>query len=207
LKIKTNLREVWNLPEVGARRNSIHQSTTIPLAWKLRLARLVKIRFVQQLMVWGIHLVVPRHRVGVGLVLFNEQRQILLLRHVFHPHTPWGLPGGWLERNESPEMGALRELREETGLTAVLGPIVHVSRDPHPAHLGIAYLADVEPGPITLSGEIIEAAWFHPNEMPPLLPFAQETIHKAVGVSFRAKGEILHAALSDKDFSSLHSSK
>jgi NADH pyrophosphatase NudC (nudix superfamily) len=104
-------------------------------------------------------------------------------------------------------MGALRELREETGLTAVLGPIVHVSRDPHPAHLGIAYLGNVKPGPITLSGEIIEAAWFHPHELPPLLPFAQETIHKAIGMSFQAKGEILRATLSDKNFSSFHSSK
>ncbi len=62
-----------------------------------------------------------------------------MLRHVFHPAWPWGLPGGWLKRNEAPEEGALRELKEETGLTAVIGPSILVSHGDHPVHTGIAY--------------------------------------------------------------------
>lgn len=128
----------------------------------------------------AIALVVPRHRIGVSLVTFNEQKQVLLLRHVFHPHLPWGLPGGWLNRNEDPARGGLRELREETGLTARLGPVLHISRNNHPPHLNIAYLAYLYPGTMTLSGEIFEAAWFAPDKLPPLFPFVYQAIETAV---------------------------
>ena len=42
------------------------------------------------------------------------QGQVLLVEHVFHPYAPWGLPGGWIDRNESPSQTAvIRELQEE----------------------------------------------------------------------------------------------
>ncbi len=132
------------------------------------------------LMQVAIALIVPRHRIGVSLVVLNEQKQVLLLRHVFHPHLPWGLPGGWLNRHEDPAIGGLRELREETGLQAKLGPVLHISRNNHPPHLNIAYLAYPHPGPITLSGEILEAAWFSPDQLPPLFPFMYHAIATAV---------------------------
>lgn len=130
----------------------------------------------------GIKIVVPRHQIGVGIVGFNNKNQILLLRHVFHPYAPWGIPGGWLDRNESPAACALRELREETGITtATLGPVIHVSREFPPSQIGIVYLAYIDQAPICLSSEIIEWGWFDPNEMPgPLLPFIQLAIEKAV---------------------------
>ena len=87
--------------------------------WKQVAAQWVKRPFLQRLMILAVHLIVPKQRIGVGLVVFDEQDRVLLLKHVFHPKTPWGLPGGWLGRDESPEQCALRELMEETGLTAV----------------------------------------------------------------------------------------
>lgn len=133
------------------------------------------------LLVQGIHLFVPRRRVGVIVVLFDEAGRILLLQHVFHPFYPWGLPGGWLGRGEAPAAGALRELREETGLTAVLGPIIHVSHNEQPDHLAIAYRAQVQPGPLTLSAEIIEAKWCTVARLPDrLLPLHRQAIETAV---------------------------
>jgi 8-oxo-dGTP diphosphatase len=130
------------------------------------MARLVRLPLMRSLMAAGVRLAVPRHRVGVAVVAVDDDGRILLLRHVFHPDAPWGLPGGWLERNESPGEGAMRELREETGLTGSLGPLVQHSYVRSPAHIGLIYLAFVQPTAVRLSHEILAADWFDPNELP-----------------------------------------
>ena len=152
----------------------------ISAAWKERIARIVQRPYLQRLLVGAIVFLVPKRRLGVNLVPLNAKGQVLLLRHVFHPHVPWGLPGGWLGRGESPATGALREFHEETGLTAVLGPVIHVENGTNPDHIGIAYLGYVEPGPLTLSNEILTADWFTADRLPPLLPFARQAIDIAV---------------------------
>lgn len=56
-------------------------------------------------------------RVGVGVIIFNMQGQILLgLRRNSHGSESWGPPGGHLEFGETPENCAIREVLEETGL-------------------------------------------------------------------------------------------
>ncbi len=151
--------------------NMTDQSATSPqptvgTPWKEQLAALIRLQPVKWLMAGGVRLVVPSHRIGVALVAFNEEDELLLLRHVFHPETPWGLPGGWLGRHESPADGLVRELREETGLTVTIGPPALVTHQPGPSHLIMAYLGTVQPGPITLSAEILEARWFALSDLP-----------------------------------------
>lgn len=150
------------------------------MSWKKRAARWMNKSWLQYLMRWGIFMTVPKRRVGVGMVPLDDAGRVLLLRHVFHPHTPWGLPGGWLNRHEAPAAGVLRELREETGLTAVLGPVLLIEQGVDPSHLGIAYLGHVQPAPLTLSSEILAAAWFPPDQLPELLPFHRQAIETAV---------------------------
>ena len=132
---------------------------------------------------------VPQQRVGVALVLLNEVEQVLLLHHVFHPVAPWGLPGGWLNRNEAPAVGGLRELREETGLTAVLGPVIHVTYETKPNHIGIFYLAWAEPGTLSLSAEIIEAKWCPVDQLPGgMFPYTRAAIEAAVTINHVRSG-------------------
>lgn len=146
-------------------------------SWKEGLARLVRTPPFSRLMLWAMHLVIPRQRIGVALVTFNAREEVLLLRHVFHPAAPWGLPGGWLGRRESPADGLVREVREETGLDVRLGPPAHVSHGTSPAHIVMAYLGWVHPGPLRLSHEIIEARWFSPGRLPsPLFQFTRQAI-------------------------------
>ncbi|HSM58649.1 MAG TPA: NUDIX domain-containing protein [Candidatus Sulfomarinibacteraceae bacterium] len=147
------------------------------------MARMVRWPPVHQLMVWGIRAVVPRHRVGVGIVALDEANRVLMLKHVFHPRTPWGLPGGWMGRDETPQTCAVRELKEETGLTATLGPVVHVTYDTHTLGLNVAFAAQTNPGPLTLSSEILSARWFSPDTLPaPILPFTREAIAAATAL-------------------------
>lgn len=103
-----------------------------------------------------------------------------MLEHVFHPYAPWGLPGGWLDGGESPRAGALRELREETGLSAKLGPVIHITRQSYPDAINIAFLASDIQGALKLSEEIIDARWFHTDALPtPLFPFVKQSIQIA----------------------------
>ncbi|MDX1663557.1 MAG: NUDIX domain-containing protein [Candidatus Promineifilaceae bacterium] len=162
----------------------------MPTPAKQIVARSLRWRWLQRLMLMGIHIFVPRHRVGIAVVVLNGEGQILLLEHVFHPYVRWGLPGGWLNRDEQPAAGAARELREETGMEVEMGPVIHLEQEVAPRHLNIAYLARVLPGsraPVRLSGEIISAGWFAPDRLPtPLLPFTRNAIDAALRVEWEA---------------------
>lgn len=145
------------------------------------MSRLVQWPIMQRLMVLGIRTVVPRHRIGIAVVTLDEDGRILMLKHVFHPYTPWGLPGGWLDRGESPRSGALRELREETGLSARLGQVLHITRQPDPDAVNVAFLACDLEGTMQLSSEILDAQWFAPEALPePLFVFTRDAIEAAV---------------------------
>ena len=55
--------------------------------------------------------------VGVGVVIFNENNEVLLIkRKETHGAGEWAFPGGSLEFGETLEQAAERELEEELGL-------------------------------------------------------------------------------------------
>lgn len=148
--------------------------------WQRRLNRWLQWRPFNQIMRLGIQLLVPRQRVGVSLVALDEQHRVYLLNHVFHPFAPWGLPGGWLQRNEPPQAGLQRELREETGLSVDVGPVLYVHQEGQPTHIGIAFLGKLGDETEKLSLEIVASGWFEPDALPDsLLPFSRQAIAAA----------------------------
>lgn len=56
----------------------------------------------------------PRKRSAVGVLIFNEDK-MLVLEPTYKPN--WLVPGGVVEKSESPHEAAIRECREEIGLT------------------------------------------------------------------------------------------
>lgn len=54
-------------------------------------------------------------RIGVGIILCNASRQVLLARRIGQPNV-WQFPQGGLQFNEDPKVALYRELHEELGL-------------------------------------------------------------------------------------------
>ncbi len=56
------------------------------------------------------------HYVGVGGVLWDEAKGLLVIQERFHVHKHYKLPGGALEPGEHIADAAVREVKEETGI-------------------------------------------------------------------------------------------
>ena len=64
--------------------------------------------------------------VGVGAVVLDGDRVLLIKRGHAPLKGQWSLPGGGVEVGETLEQAIAREVTEETGLTVDVGPMVEV---------------------------------------------------------------------------------
>lgn len=109
-------------------------------------------------------------KVGAEAAVFDGEGRLLLVHRA--DDGCWGLPGGWLEPNETPAEAARRETREETGLEVRIDRLVDVftrrageGQAPQ-ASVAILYLCRPLSGDLRASHESTEVAFMRPEEVP-----------------------------------------
>jgi mutator protein MutT len=116
---------------------------------------------------------VDRPVVAVGVLLI-ERDTILLIQRAKPPAAgKWSVPGGKVELGESLEEAALRELREETGLSCKLGPICEVldrvmrnaQKEIEYHYVILDFLGHSPEGVLTASSECLDARFVPIAEM------------------------------------------
>jgi len=111
-----------------------------------------------------------RFTVTAGAVIFNDQKQVLLLKHRFRAGSGWGLPGGFLERGEQPIDALRRELREEIGLELEDVEVFAARSFEKPKQVEVLFRARANANVKPLTMEVERAEWFPLDSLPEGLP-------------------------------------
>ncbi len=117
----------------------------------------------------------PLFQVFAVAVIFNVNREILLVKSTYQRFHPWGLPGGSLEYGESPEDATLREVREETGLDIEIEKLLLV-KTWKPDRVGLYYLCRIADGKFHPSDEVSEMGFFTLDALPDVAPLDVDMI-------------------------------
>ncbi len=107
---------------------------------------------------------------GSDAAIFDLSGKILLMKRT--DNQKWCLPCGLVEAGESPEQGAIREAKEETGLEVQILELVKVyTRFPSPEYglytlVSTVYLCEVTGGVLTRSHEDLGLQYWNIKEVP-----------------------------------------
>lgn len=111
-------------------------------------------------------------KIGVfGLIKNTEDQVLLCLRN---DYNIWNLPGGKLEKGESPWSGVIREVKEETGLDVEIIKLIGVYSKPNKDEIVFSFECKVLGGKLTLNEEAKDIKYFSINDIP------ENTVQKQV---------------------------
>ncbi|MGA7317802.1 MAG: NUDIX hydrolase [Silvibacterium sp.] len=125
--------------------------------------------------------------VGVGAVILDNHRVLLIERGQAPLQGEWSLPGGALELGETLEEGIRREVLEETGLVvdpvAIVEVFERISRDAEGRvqyhYVLVDYLCHVIDGELACASDAADVRWAALDELEPIAAFTVEVIQKA----------------------------
>jgi 8-oxo-dGTP diphosphatase len=125
---------------------------------------------------------------AIDCIIFGfdgQELKILLIKRGFEPKRgQWSLMGGFIKKNEGLEEGAVRILKQLTGLEGIyleqLSAFGEPGRDPIERTISVAYFAliDIHQYEKQLSHDY-HAEWFHLNKFPRLIFDHNSMVEKA----------------------------
>ena len=134
----------------------------------------------------------PDHpRVGVGAVVFRDGRLLLVRRGAAPAQGLWAIPGGGLRLGETLQVGAEREILEETGITIRAGAPLFTcdsfERDGNGRirfhYVIVDMAADYLGGDVKGADDALEARWVSPAEIREL-PVTKTTLKLLTQLGF-----------------------
>ncbi len=129
-----------------------------------------------------------RPLIGVGAIIIDRGRALVVRRATEPLKGEWSIPGGVLELGETLRTGVAREAKEETGLDVlpleVLDVYDRIVSDPDGKtryhYVLIDYLCEVQGGEARAATDVSEVRWITRAELDtfPIADSAEEVIRK-----------------------------
>ncbi len=107
-------------------------------------------------------------KLAVGALIVQDGQMLLVKRGVIPRRGFWAMPSGFVEYDEQPRAALAREIREETGLEAVIGDVVEAfpMADPNKKGVFLLFEGRVTGGELKAGDDVTEARWFPLNNLP-----------------------------------------
>lgn len=117
---------------------------------------------------------------ATAAVVFNHDRHLLLVKRGMEPGKgEWCLPGGFVELDESPRQGVVRELTEETGLQGEVDQLIDVVYEDSPFYgplIIVGYQVIPLGGKLSAGDDAAAVRYFPSAELPPVAFDSHQTI-------------------------------
>jgi len=118
-----------------------------------------------------------------AVVLENKQHLLLVKRAMEPARGEWCLPGGFVELDETPEQGVLRELHEETGLEGKVNHLIGVIPEESPLYgplIIIGYQVAPQGGRLKAGDDAAEVSYFPLRRLPHIAFDSHQAIIDAI---------------------------
>jgi ADP-ribose pyrophosphatase YjhB (NUDIX family) len=115
--------------------------------------------------------IIYRNSAPTASVLIIKSNKVLLAKRGIEPFKgKYDIIGGFLKYGEDPVTGALREVKEETGLKIKILDMLGIYMDTYGKEgeptLNINYIGEIVSGKIKASDDVAELEWFPINKLP-----------------------------------------